>query len=656
MIGVDFLTAERFLQALDPAGQFTFQTFDDTPRNDTYLARVFQGTFGEHRDELARLNSAGAGVFITPNKTDGRGRKTENITGVRAVFLDLDGTPLPEEWPIEPHLIIESSPERFHAYWLLDPGFPLDRFEGVQKALAARFNGDPAVCDLPRVMRLPGFVHRKKEPFQSRILRDWSSEPQYAPEQILEVFPPVSETKSRPNVDPGDDLILKALSAKELLIAPGRERGMYRITCPWASEHTNGDKEAVYYLPNFGGFKGPGFKCQHAHCADRTIKDLREFLGIASKEKPDDGSFELVRVSELWDEQEDETEWAVEGLLPAGSMAILGSRPKMGKSTFARCMALSVASGEPFLDELETLHGDVIYMALEENRRAVVRAFKTVALRGFGMDEARAREVLSHIGLITGTTPKDFSKKLTALVERHQPVLIVVDTLIRLLKLQDSNAYSETSAGLEPLLHLAHERNISVLLLHHTKKSDQGELLGSTGIAASADVILALGKKDGTRTLAAEGRGVAFEPVTLNFRPESLYYSMGVPVDEAEIHVVMGRIRGFMGDHPDAPVFWKDLQSGVEGRKQTKNEALRRLENEGVIERRGTPRSKKDPLHFILVPKGSHNTREPRYQDAENGSGPSRILVPENLGSQENVKNPGTKMTPENELVDAEVF
>ncbi len=650
---IDFDIAEQFLQGLDPAGQFTFQALGDRVK-DPDLVRTLHGPFAEHRDELARLNRLGAGVFVTINRTDGRGRKAENITAIRAVFLDLDGAPLPEEWPIEPHLIIESSLERYHVYWLQESGFPLDRFEGIQKALASRYGGDTSVCDLPRVMRVPGFFHQKKEPFLSRIRRNWSEEPRYAPAQILAAFPPVSEPKSRPNVDTGDDIILKALAERGLLIGPGREKGMYRMNCPWTSEHTNGDPEAIYYLPNHGGFKEPAYKCLHKHCKERKIKDLKVFLGIS-----DDGSFELVRVSELWDEQDDEPEWAVEHLLPEGSVGILGSRPKTGKSTFARCLAVAVASGELFLDELETVHGDVIYLALEENKRAVVRAFKMVALKGFGMDEARAREVLSHIGLITGPTPKDFPKKLADLVEKHQPVLIIVDTLIRLLKLQDSNAYSETSAGLEPLLHMAHERNIAVLLLHHTKKSDQGELLGSTGIAASADVILTLGKKDGTRTLVAEGRGVAFEPVTLSFHPDSLFYSMGVPVDEAEIHVVMERIRAFMGNHPDSPVFWKDLQAGVEGRKQTKNEAIRRLEHEGVIERKGTPRSKKDPLHFILVPKGSYNTQEPRYQDAESGPSPSWILVPENpenLGSHEKHKNSGTKMPPEIDLSGAEVF
>ena len=275
---INFTPASHFLQAIDPAGGFTFQTFDDNPRKDHYLAKVFHGTFSEHRNELARLNKAGAGIFVTVNKTDGRGRKKENVTVVRAVFLDLDGAPLPDEWPIEPHLIVESSPGRYHAYWLVEGNFPLTQFEGVQKAIAAKFHGDPAVCDLPRVMRIPGFLHQKHTPFLSRIIRDHSLEPRYSPEQILEFFP--SPESTRGNTTQTDDPILKALEDKGMLIRADRaEKGKFLITCPWADTHTTGDPEAAYWQAHTGGHAGAGFRCLHGHCVDKTIRELKSFLG-----------------------------------------------------------------------------------------------------------------------------------------------------------------------------------------------------------------------------------------------------------------------------------------------------------------------------------------------------------------------------------------
>ena len=45
--------------------------------------------------ELSRLSALGAGVFVTVNRTDLKGRRKENIIAVRALFVDLDGAPIP---------------------------------------------------------------------------------------------------------------------------------------------------------------------------------------------------------------------------------------------------------------------------------------------------------------------------------------------------------------------------------------------------------------------------------------------------------------------------------------------------------------------------------------------------------------------------------
>jgi len=163
-----------FLKTLTPNGSLlTWQTFDDDKtRRRKALARILNGTLKAHAETLAKLQAQGAGVFITVNECGGKGRGTEMVVKVRALFVDLDGAPLEpvQNGPLAPHIVVESSPGRWHAYWLVSD-CPLEEFEELQKALAARFSGDPSVCDLPRVMRVPGFLHQKGEPFRSRLLR-----------------------------------------------------------------------------------------------------------------------------------------------------------------------------------------------------------------------------------------------------------------------------------------------------------------------------------------------------------------------------------------------------------------------------------------------------------------------------------------------------
>jgi hypothetical protein len=163
--------AARFLALLDPtATRFTFQSFDDAKsRKDGRLARILHGTLDEHFAELARLNARGAGIFVTINETDFKGRTIANITRVRALFADFDGgAALPTDGP-QPYIIVQSSETGRHLYWKADD-VALDTFTATQELIIKRFSSDPKPKDLPRVMRLPGFLHRKSAPFLSRIV------------------------------------------------------------------------------------------------------------------------------------------------------------------------------------------------------------------------------------------------------------------------------------------------------------------------------------------------------------------------------------------------------------------------------------------------------------------------------------------------------
>lgn len=156
--------AYKFLSILDQTSDklFTFQTFDDNQkRKSKGLARILHGSLQEHESELRELSAQGAGIFVTINQTDLKGRAAKNVIKVRSAFLDLDGAPLDPvlAFRLPPSMIIESSLNRWHAYWLIN--MQTDQFTQIQKDLATAFNSDPSICDLSRVMRLPGFPHQK---------------------------------------------------------------------------------------------------------------------------------------------------------------------------------------------------------------------------------------------------------------------------------------------------------------------------------------------------------------------------------------------------------------------------------------------------------------------------------------------------------------
>ena len=199
---IDLQQASAFLALLDQTAQeFTFQTFDDQKeRKRTDLTRILIGTLEEHADELTRLSAQGAGVFVTVNATDGRGRRLANIMRYRAIFqeADMPGAKIP---PLEPHIVVESSPGKFHRYWGIDSATepPVSEWLAVMRRMVADWNSDPNAKDAARVLRLPGFPHQKNPDAPHMILVvAQSSRAPYRWDEIVDVIPPLQiEAKDR---------------------------------------------------------------------------------------------------------------------------------------------------------------------------------------------------------------------------------------------------------------------------------------------------------------------------------------------------------------------------------------------------------------------------------------------------------------------------
>lgn len=190
----DLTQARAYLEALTGEVEpvVTFQTFGDAvaKQKPDPLARVLHGTLSQRAAELGRLNDAGAGVFGMVNAGDLKGRAAENVTSIRAAFIDKD-KPLIRPCALRPTFVVLTAPDasKAHAYWRVKGVVPIDRFKPMQKRLIAFYGSDPGVHDLPRVMRLPGFYHRKKEPVL--VTFEMGSGEAYTEQEILAAHPTV---------------------------------------------------------------------------------------------------------------------------------------------------------------------------------------------------------------------------------------------------------------------------------------------------------------------------------------------------------------------------------------------------------------------------------------------------------------------------------
>src|SRR6266542_1619661 len=182
----------------------------------------------------------------------------------------------------------------------------------------------------------------------------------------------------------------------------------------------------------------------------------------------------FVALGDILSEPEEEHRCLVDPLLPTGGLSVLAGKPKAGKSTIARTLALAVAQGKPWLEKFMTSQGPVIYLALEEKRQELRRHFRAMGATG---DEP--------IKVFVSLAPTDGLSQLRAEVDKTKPALVIVDPLLRFTRIEDANDYAVVSKAFEPLLGLARDTGSHVLALHHIGKGDHSggdAILGSTAI------------------------------------------------------------------------------------------------------------------------------------------------------------------------------
>lgn len=191
--------AKRFLSLLDGSGHtpFVFLAYPEADDSERLQAKQLVGSIddSEFLASLTEMNQRGFAISVAVNETDGRGRRRENIKRIRAVWHE-DDRGFAGSFPLEPSIVIETSPGKFHRYWLVEGDWPCDEegehdFARVMDSMVENFGSDPSARDASRVLRLPGSYHLKGKPHLVRIVE--ASNARYAPNEILQAFATKSE-------------------------------------------------------------------------------------------------------------------------------------------------------------------------------------------------------------------------------------------------------------------------------------------------------------------------------------------------------------------------------------------------------------------------------------------------------------------------------
>jgi hypothetical protein len=294
---------------------------------------------------------------------------------------------------------------------------------------------------------------------------------------------------------------------------------------------------------------------------------------------------ETVTAADLMAAELPPVRWGVRGVLPEG-VTLLAGKPKLGKSWLALGLCVAVAAGGMALGTREVERGEVLYLALEDNRRRLQKRLGKMLCGPApeGLEIATAWPKLDEGGV----------EALEAWLREHREArLVAVDTLAKIRpRTRGQNVYQEDYAALEELLPLAAEHEVAIVVVHHTRKMAAAdpldEISGSTGLTGGVDGVLVLkrdrGKADAV--LHVDGRDIE-EPAeyALKWDAETAGWTI---VGDAEEYRMSEERKAILGVLEQAGEFLSpgEVADALGKPRNTVKQRLWRMAQDGQVENR----------------------------------------------------------------------
>jgi len=298
----------------------------------------------------------------------------------------------------------------------------------------------------------------------------------------------------------------------------------------------------------------------------------------------------VVRVGEI-PTQEQPQRWLVEQLWGASSVGVIGGAPKCSKTWLGLDLALSVATGTACLGKYAVPQPGPVLVYLAEDALSVVRERVASMARHRGLD---LQQVEIHV--ITAPTlrlDRDRNRRqLLETAQRLRPRLLLLDPLVRLHGIDENNA-GEVAGLLAYIRSLQRQLDLSVMLVHHTRKNAAAgvaagqALRGSSDLHAFGDSNLYLRRTRDRLVLSSEHRAApASAPVSLQLvaaNAETTHLEVVAELHQERRHGLQEQVLAALDK--DAACTRAKLREVLSVKNERLGEALQALERSGRIRR-----------------------------------------------------------------------
>jgi hypothetical protein len=528
-----------------------------------------------------------------------------------------------------PPSLIVSSAHGYHIYFILreaEPATPelILQVEGLLKKLADALGGDPPVCEVARIMRLPGSYNRKNggcvevqvvvarpHRYELADLAEWldglrvliprqcaAKAPDGTGNPFLDAGLPSGNTppvdiedrlKRMRHEGPGETSVHQTqLSVTAALLNRGTpianvvrvvlEATRVAVGAEGAKWNWQREEKDLYRMceawlrkrngssPDTGN-TGTGNGGAGPSPPQHTVDALEDIL-----------TMEFKPIAHL-----------VPDLIPAEGVTLLVSRPKVGKSWLLYDLCISAALGREMLGGRIPRQGHSLYLALEDSRKRL--RFRAEKLLGYHMGACHGVSLATTWDRVDqGGLDLIRQWVLKTRAEGHTVVAVLVDVLmmIRPLGGERQSVYQHDYMAILGLRTLAADLGLAVVIAHHQRKGAaddlQDTISGTMGIAGAVDCSIVIEKQpNGGFIFDVRGRDIEAKQLAATFDRETCRWFVGGDASEARRSENKEAILGALRDAAPEGLGPADISTETGIKATTVRSALLRMRRDGEV-------------------------------------------------------------------------
>jgi hypothetical protein len=581
---------------------------------------------GSRIDELVlrQWDKPDRGAFFCINTLQPRQsrRSKETVYEIVCLHADLDLEKIdatPDEvlarlgqLPCLPSKVIHSG-HGYHCYWILrepEQATPetIARAEGLLRALAGVLGGDPAVCEVARLMRLPGSFNTKNgDKLPVTIIVDRPIRYDLSDlEEWLEIQRPLIPGKG--TAPPDNPFLAVAIPGAsgasvdvDARLAAMRFKGSDN-TCIHATQlavtaaliNRGASVEQVVRTVLESTQRAAGERGERWNW-EREEKDIRAMCASWARKKPDGQQppkHAITTVDDLMTKEFRPVDFLVPDLMPAEGVTLLVAKSKVGKSWMLYDICISAALGRELLGGRMPKRGHSLYLALEDsNRRLKFRAEK---LLGFRTEPCPVSTATTWDRADAGGLEQIRGWVHDTRAAGNVVACVCVDVLekFRPTRRERQPAYQQDYEAVEGLRQLATDLGLGIIVAHHQRKAGADDLqdtvLGTQGLTGVVDCVVVIERQvTGGFILDVRGRDLEAQQLAASFDKETCRWAVSGDAREMQRNATRRAIDEALESTPDGLTPQEiAAESGLKG--STVRMMLRRMGRDGEAVKAGS--------------------------------------------------------------------